>query len=204
MAQFIMRTMNDVRDEGKETTYPHLIHTGVTTTEDLARALQASSTFTTSDVLGLLEALSSFIATETVKGRSVRIDGLGTFTASLGLVEGKEREEVEGGTRRNAKSVCVRSIRFRPSRNLIARADACAHLERTKEKQRLAPIEPQSARIEAVKDFFVAHRYLRIGDYIAMTHLSRSKAVAELRMFCESGILKTEGRGTHKVYVPQD
>lgn len=200
MAQFIMRKLNDLRNDGETTTFPHLLQTGVTTTNEVARMLQARTSFTTSDVKGLIDALAEIIADETAQGRAVRIDGLGTFKAKLDLVKGKERE-VEGGTKRNAQSVRVSSVRFRADKKLVQRTDACAHLERTKEPASSATLEPLEARIERLNDFLTKNPFLRIADYVSFTHLSRSRARTELQSLCDQGFLTTQGRGTHKVYV---
>ena len=54
------------------------------------------------------------------EGRSVKIDGIGTFTPSLTLGRDKEREDPEeGGTHRNAQSIFIGGVNFRVDLSLI-------------------------------------------------------------------------------------
>lgn len=87
-----METMPDLRGNGVTPTYPRMVHEGVVTTDKLAEDLQVRSTFTTGDIKGLLATLSEYIAEQTAQGYSLKIDGLGIFSATLALAEGKERE----------------------------------------------------------------------------------------------------------------
>ena len=200
MAKYTMRTMNDLQAKGKTTTYPKLLNAGMISTQELALYIEKATSYTVGDVKGLLEVLSDYIANQTAQGHSVKLDGLGVFSATLGLVEGTEREE-EGGSRRNAASVQVRSIRFRPDRDLIGRADTYCHLERVKTPASTLLIPTREERLAAALDFIRANAFLRTADYVALTGLSRTAAHSELRTFQNEGLLDTRGGGTHKVYV---
>ena len=200
MAKYIMQSTPDLKKDGTRPTYPRLVHAGVTSTRQMAEALQKQSAFSTGDIVGLIEAMGRFIATETALGRSVRIDGIGTFRAALGLAPGKERE-TEDGPRRNAASVCVRSMHFRPDRRLIALTEEHTDLERARSHKRTLLLETPEARLAAALDFLDQKGFLRVYDYAALTGLSRTMASRELVDFHSAGLLDTQGTGTHKVYV---
>lgn len=63
----------------------------------LAQRINYASTFTPGDIIGLVKSLTQAIAREMGEGHSVKVDGLGVFTPSLGLREGFERESAEQG-----------------------------------------------------------------------------------------------------------
>lgn len=200
MAKFRIATMPDMKGDGDTLTYPRMVHAGVTTTEQMAVDLQARTTFTTSDIKGLLDALSYYIAEQTAEGRSMRIDGIGIFKATLALVDGKERE-VEGGTKRNAQSVYVRSVKFRPDKQLIARTQERMRLERVSVPKRKLLLATRKERLSAAIAYIEKEGFLRIADYVTLTGLSRTMATMELRLLYAEKLLDIKGRGVHKVYV---
>ncbi len=56
------------------------------------------------------------------EGKSVKLDGIGTFSPSLALCKDKEREKTgEGETHRNARSIVVGSVNFRVDRKMVRR-----------------------------------------------------------------------------------
>ena len=85
-----MQEMPDLNQTGERRSYPRLILDGQTTTDELAGAIAAATTFGAGEVKGLLGALAERLAVEMRRGKSVKLDGIGTFTAALGLREGFE------------------------------------------------------------------------------------------------------------------
>lgn len=195
-----MRTMPDIRSDGQTKTFPAFVRSGTVTTEEMARELQARTSFTTGDIKGLLDALAHYIGEQTAEGRAVQIDGLGTFTATLALVEGKERE-TEGGTKRNARSVGIRTVRFRPSRHLLSYAQEHLHLERTKPQKRTLLIAQRVERLAAALAHIAEVGLLRVADYVRLTGLPHATAAKELRTLAAEGQLGSQGRYAHKIYV---
>lgn len=98
MADFVMTEMPDVRGEGTTILYPRMIHTGQIDTDTLAAEVHERTTYSTGDVKGLIEAMSEVIASQLALGHSVKVDGLGTFTAGLKM---KRRYRQRGEGRNN-------------------------------------------------------------------------------------------------------
>ena len=68
--------------------YVRPVVNNVLTLNDLAERVESETSFSVSDVKGLVEAFQKYIAVELSLGHSVRIDGLGTFSSALsGKVE---------------------------------------------------------------------------------------------------------------------
>lgn len=200
--KFNMRKMPSLN--GEETVlYPQMFGCGVFETEAMTRELSERCSLTPGDVKAALSGLSDIMAERMAMGYSVRLEGIGVFSASLGLAEGKEREQLEG-THRNAASIRVRGVNFRADRRLVQRTDANCHPERTTRRfatssSRYTPQE----RLRLALDHIAVHGRLRLDDYVRLTGLTRSTASRELcRLAADpSSGLQASGRGPVKCYV---
>lgn len=205
MAKYTMQEMNDLNNEGKTLLYPRLINSGSRGTDELASYIAECTSFSTADVKGVLDQLARGIALALARGESVKLDGIGLFTATLGLRKGKAREEPDGrGSRRNASSIKINNVVFRADKKLVGVANEHCRLERVSGKfpRRVSRYTPEE-RLALALDFLASHPYMRIADYAALTGLSRTVAGRELRRLYQtpgSGI-GASGRGSHRVYV---
>lgn len=205
MAMYEMQESNLPNEEGKRILYPRIRLTGQDTLDDVAKYISLTSTFSPGDIKGAVQALVEAIAHSMSEGRSVKIDGLGIFTPTLGLREGFERESGEPDEqRRNAMSICISGVRFKPDKTLLRETAGQCTLERTswkfrKSSQRYTPQE----RLKLAQDYLAEHSFMTVADYERLTGLLHTAAACELRMWREtegSGI-SCHGRGSHRVYV---
>jgi len=140
-------------------------------------------------------------------GYSVRIDGLGTFNAKLGVRKDKEQDAFEEGEqKRNAQSIEVNGIGFRADKELISKTDRECDLERGGVSRLKVSKYSLEERIVLAKKYLENHVMMRVGDYATLTGLSHSKASIELRELCErpDAGFKAQGRGSHRVYIKRD
>ncbi len=199
-----MQEMPDLNQTGERRSYPRLILDGQTTTEELAEAIAAATTFGAGEVKGLLGALAERLAVEMRRGKSVKIDGIGTFTAALSLREGFEPETPEAAVRRNARSIGVKGISFRPDKALVSATGQGLSLERVSGKPRASSARYTPGERAAMALAFLDERpVLRVADYCRLTGLLPTRAREELRRLAadpQSG-LAADGAGPHRVYV---
>lgn len=135
MAEYEMQEMNLPNKEGKRVLYPRLVQRGQANTEYIARVLSQRSSFSKGAVAGLLQELADELAYQMGQGKSVKLDGIGTFVPALALREDKEREtSEEDSTHRNARSIIVGGINFRPEKSLISDTNYHCELERSQQK----------------------------------------------------------------------
>ena len=114
MAKYIMEEMPDLQNTGKRITYPKFARVDNVSIKELAQRVGDVSGFGPGDIEGILLQTSIEMAHIMAEGRSVKIDGIGTFTASLALYKDKEREGAEEGSEhRNAQSIYVGNVNFR-------------------------------------------------------------------------------------------
>lgn len=195
-------------EDGKKVLYPRMRIQGQVDLKQLAERMSFASTFAAAEIVGVLQSLARAMAWEMAQGRSVKIDGLGLFTPSLGLREGVERESAEpGGTKRNAASIRVKDINFRADKELVSETDLNCTLERSERKFRRSSRQytPQQ-RLRLAQEFLARYPRMTVGDYCALTGLLHGAASLELRRWAalpESGI-GTAGRGTHVMYVKEE
>lgn len=208
MAKYIMQEMADLNHEGETLLYPRMMMTRRCETDELVEWATKGTTFNAGEVKGAILLLAEGLAHMMAQGRSVRIEGIGLFTPSLSLKKGKEREEADGnGTRRNANSIEVGNVNFRPDKELMLELNSRCELERQPGRfsRQVSRYTPQQ-RLALAQEYLRTHSILRIGEYASMTGLNRCTAGKELRQWeatAGSGIA-LEGRGAHRVYVRRE
>lgn len=200
-----MQEMNLPNKEGKRILYPRLVQRGQADTDYIAKNLAQKSSFSKGDVIGLLQELGDELAYQMRQGKSVKLDGIGTFVPSLALRTDKERETgEEDGTRRNARSIVVGSINFRAEKALLRNTNYNCDLERSQQKfQRSSQKYTPEQRLERAQQFLANHPFMTVRDYARLNGLRHTTASLELRKWAEQpeNNITTSGRGTHKVYV---
>lgn len=203
MAFYKMQELSGIGPDGQRTTYPRMTGGRVVTTDELAARVSEESTFSAGEVKGILASVCKYLAWYMRDGDRVKVDGLGTFSASLGMADDAE-PEVPGVTRRNARSVRVRGVNLRADKQLVYEMNRGLRLERSPYKpgRSSARYTPEE-RLALALEHLGTHPYLTVRDYRALTGLCATPAREELRRWAStpgSG-LRTSGTGSHRVYV---
>ena len=204
MARYIMDEMPDIQKTGKRITYPKFARIDNANIKELAQRVGDVSGFSAGDIEGVLLQTAIEMARLMAEGRSVKIDGIGTFTPSLTLGRDKEREEVEGGKHRNAQSIFIKGVNFLVDRTMVRNISERCRLERApwKRKRSSEKFTPEQRLALAIK-YLDEHPFLTVLDYRRLTGLLQTAATNELRQWGhepDSGIEIT-GRGAHRVYI---
>ena len=155
-------------------------------------------------ILGVLSLVSEKLALCMAEGYSVKLEGIGTFNAKLGVRDDMLPDAFEEGeSSRNAKSLLVDSVMYRADKNLIRNTDRKCTLVRDGESRLKKSPFSLEERIEKARDFLKSHMFMRVPDYVSLTGLSRSTAAEELRKLATnptSGIM-SRGSRSQKVYI---
>ena len=194
MAKYRMQEMPDMRQTGERKLYPRMEMEGQISTDDLAESISEGSS----------AALARQLAFGMRNGMSVKIDGIGIFSASLALDDNLEVEAVGNDVRHNARSIVVRGVNFRADKQLIAMTRSGIRLERaTYKNHRSSARYTEEERRQLALDYLKSHPFLTVADYCRLTGLLPTAARNELRRLAAepgSGI-GTAGVASHRVYV---
>ena len=205
MPQYIKKEMPDMSGTGEKKAYYKLkTWRKLDSDEFVKRCSSIHRAYGKSVIQGVITAVCEHLAYEISNGYSVKIDGLGTFTAKLGVRKDKEMESFEeGSTKRNALSIEVQGVSFRADRNLISEIDRNCDLERGGEERLRKPKTTLDQRTEKARQFLRKNAFMHVDEYASLTGLSYSTASRELRKIASdptSGIT-SQGRKSGKLYL---
>ena len=144
------------------------------------------------------------LADELSKGFNVKIDGLGTFHAKLGLNKftSREMDSFEEGTRKlNAASLGVTGVGFRADKELVRAVAVKCKLERGGEDRLRKSKYTKEERIERAIQYLRKAGFMHVKDYAALNGLSYTTAYRELnRGLVGSATITSRGSKSAKVY----
>ena len=205
MPQYIKKEMPDLNGTGEKKAYYKLkTWRKLEFKEFVKRCSSIHRAYGKSVIEGVVTAVCEHLAYEIANGYSVKIDGLGTFTAKLGVREDKEMDGFEEGTtKRNAKSIEVTGVGFRPDKDLVKEIDQNCDLVRGGEERIRKPKFSKEERIEKARKFLKRNGYMHVDEYAQLTGLSYSTASRELLNIASdpsSGII-SQGRKSGKLYL---
>ena len=204
-AEYTMQEIKDLNEEGKTLLYPRMVIRRQVSTDEIVEGMTENTTFAPSEAKGIVQEFVRGIARAMASGCSVKIDGLGLFTPSLGLAKGKAREQADGsGTRRNASSIEITGANFRADKEFIWEMRDHCTLKRAKEQFRMKTSKyTEEERFARAKEYLARRHSMSISTYATLVGLSKSTAGKELRRWAdEPGRgMTTVGLGTHKRYV---
>lgn len=208
MARYIMEEMPDLQKTGKRITYPKFARIDNADIKELAKRVGDVSGFSPGDIEGVLLQTAIEMAHLMAEGRSVKINGIGTFTPSLTLGRDKEREDAEGGGKhRNAQSIFVGGVNFRVDRTMIRNISERCRLERAPWKpQRSSQKFTPKQRLALALKYLDEHPFLTVREYRRITGLLQTAATKELQQWGslpDSGI-GIAGRGPHRIYIKKE
>ena len=205
MPQYIKKEMPDLNGTGEKKAYYKLkTWRKLEFKEFIKRCSSIHRAYGKSVIEGVMTAVCEHLAYEISNGYSVKIDGLGTFTAKLGVREDKEMDGFEeGSTKRNAKSIEVTGVGFRADKDLVKEIDQNCDLVRGGEERLKKPKFPKEERIEKARKFLKQNGYMRVDEYAQLTGLSYSTASRELRSIVSdpSSGITSQGRKSGKLYL---
>lgn len=155
-------------------------------------------------VRGVIAHVSEKLALCMAEGFSVKIDGIGTFNASLGVRGDMLPDAFEKGeTSRNSKTIKVKGVAYRADKDLIRNTDKKCTLVKGGESRLRRSQFSLEERIQKACEFMEKNYFMRVPDYVRLTGLSRSKAGEELRRLERDPATGITSRGerSQKVYV---
>ena len=202
MIRYIKQEMPHVNDMVRQECYYKVDTIGCLSHEELMDEMCRSG-IARGQIELVLRTLRESMASLLLKGYSVRIDGLGRFNLSIGVKPDREVEEMDGGVRRNAISLAVRNLLFKPDKSFVKYLNGKCRFERGGTIRMSRCKLTVEERLSRAKAYIAQHGMMRISDYMALTGMRKTAAAKELRDFAdrssETGITAV-GRGPSLLY----
>ena len=202
-ARYIKKEIADLNGTGQTQAY-YKMKTQAMSHEAFVELCSREGAMPKDAIEGVLTLVREKLALSMAEGFSVKINGLGTFSAKLGMREGVLSDAFEPGeTKHNVKNIKVTGISYRADKGLIEDTDDKCILVKDGESRIKKPTTTLAERIEKAKRFLAEKPLMRVMDYAWLTGLSRTTASMELRKIASdptSGITST-GHNSQKYYI---
>ncbi len=204
MAKYDIIEMPQMNKSDEQVLYPKLKHIRLMNSEEFIQKIaDEPGGPAIATIENVYAATVDMLARYLSEGYSVRLKGIGTFTAGLGMKKGKENETDD--EKRNARSIEIDKINIVADKQLVKKTNKSCHLERgdLKHINRVATTEDE--RLAMALRFLDTHPFMTLSDYVALTGLTRTKASIELKKFraAEGSGITSQGQRSYLVYVKE-
>ena len=205
MARYIKQELPDLRRTGEKKAYYRLkTERKIDFRQFIDLISSHNSGISRGEAIRVLMHATDTLAELLAEGYSVTIDDMGTFKATVGLVEDKEMDSFKEGTPKlNARSLKIDGVSFQADKKLIVNVDKRCDLKRAGTSRLCRSPFNKEERLQKALEFLESHGAMKVKHYMELTGLSHTVAAKELCEFehdAESGIASI-GRLAGKVYV---
>lgn len=208
MAKYKLVEMADMDKTGSRKVYPKMVAYRTLSTEEFIKKMKwYNNALPTSAIEAALSDMCNILARMLAMGYNVNLDGLGTFSLSLGFEDEKPIEMQQDDDKMTYRKVGVKNVNFKTSPELIkeVRLLANSDLERDMGGVKVIKRELYSKeeRVSRALEEIHENGFITLTDYAAINHLSRTAASMELKTLTDdpSSPITAKGRGSHKVWV---
>lgn len=202
MPNYILKELNKELTDGKKVVFPKMQTYSQHDFETVLKHMQTyAGNFSEGTMRAVIDALVETMKSWMPMGHSMKIDGLGTFSLSLGFKDKDIAEE----PKTKYRHICIKGINFKPDAKLIAALNKQADFERA-EKDVVVPKKcsyTTGERIEKAQAIIASNGFMTLSDYARATGQCRSAASNDLKRLTAlpDSPIATRGSGSHKVWI---
>ena len=205
MAKYIKQELPDLRKTGEKKAYYRLkTERKIDFHQFTDRISSHNSGISRGEAIRVLMHATDALAELLAEGYSVTIDDMGTFKATIGLVDDKDMDSFEEGSPKlNARSLRIDGVGFQADKKLIANVDQRCDLKRAGVSRLYRSPFTKEQRLQKALEYLQSHGAMKVKHYMELTGLSHTvaaKELCELEHDASSGITSI-GRFAGKVYV---
>lgn len=208
MAKYKLQEMSDVHHTGKRKVYPKMVVNRTLSRKEFIERMQGyhrgiSASTTEAVLMDVEEILVEMLS----MGYNVNLEGLGTFSLSLGFEDDKPTEMQGADDKMTHRKVGVRDVNFKASPDFIKSVKQAADRDLERDmggvKQILKKKYTREERIARALDVIDEKGFIGLTDYAYINNLSRTAASLELKEIAhdETVPIRSVGRHSHKVWV---
>ena len=216
MPNYVLQEMSEEMGDGKKKVYPRMQTYSLHDFNTVIRHMREyGGSFSEGTIRGVLETLVTTMKSWMPLGHSIKIDGLGVFSLTLGFdtatpseaTEAKKQKkgDADDEPRTKYKHVCIKGINFKPDPKLLELMNQEATFERA-ETDVVVPRKPNDSLEERIRKALAVidkQGYMTLSDYAIATSQTRSSASKDLRQLVSdpSSGITTRGSHSHKVWI---
>ena len=208
MAKYKLQELTDMRDEGKRRVYPKMVINRTLSRKEFIKMMQGyhrgiSESATEAVLIDVADMLVEMLS----MGYNVNLEGLGTFSLSLGFEDDKPTEMQGEEDKMAYRKVGVKDINFKASPELLksVKHETDRDLERDMGGVKVIrkQLYSREERIARALEVIEANGFITLSDYAYINNLSRTAASMELKELTDdkTSPIGSMGRGSHKVWV---
>jgi predicted histone-like DNA-binding protein len=215
MANYVLKELPGEMTDGKTVVYPKM---QVYSLHDFDKVIDNMRVYANGIGEGIIravfDALAQTMACWMPLGHTMKIDGLGVFSLSLGFDTSTASEKAEKvkqefdddpDPKLKYRHVCIKGINFKPDPELLKEMNRQATFDRVG----VDVVVPKTSkfsreeRLAKAKSIIDTHGYMTLTDYALATGQSKSTASDDLKQMVadpDSGIT-TRGDHSHKIWI---
>ena len=208
MAKYKLQELPDFNNDGKRKVYPKMVVNRTLSRKEFIERMQGYHRgISASTTEAVLTDVEDMLVEMLSMGYNVNLEGLGTFSLSLGFEDDKPTEMQGDDDKMTYRKVGVRDINFKASPDFIkaVKQETDRDLERDMSgvKLILKKIYTQEERIARALDVIDENGFIGLTDYANINNLSRTAASLELKEIDsdQEAPIRSVGQHSHKVWV---
>ncbi|MCR5849763.1 MAG: hypothetical protein K6G92_03510 [Bacteroidaceae bacterium] len=213
MANYTLQELPENMTEGKKVVFPKMQTYSLHEYETVIKHMRTyAGSISDGLIRAVFDAFGSVMQNWMPLGHSLKVDGLGVFSLSLGFDTStpsekaiSQQQQDEEGIKMKNRHVCIKGINFKPDPELLKEMN----LQATFDRVSMDVVVPRKCkysheeRLAKAKAIIDKYGYMTLSNYAIATGQSRSSASKDLKRLvadADSGIT-TRGRHSHKVWM---
>ena len=208
MVKYKLQEMADVHNTGKRKVYPKMVTNRTLSRKEFVERMQGYHRgISPSTTEAVLMDVEDMLVQMLSMGYNVNLEGLGTFSLSLGFEDDKPTEMQGDDDKMTYRKVGVKNINFNASPEFVkaVKRETDRDLERDMGGVKVIrkQLYTQEERIVRALKVIEDNGVLTLGEYAYINNLSRTAASLELKAITskEASPIRSKGNGSHKVWV---
>ncbi len=177
-----------LKENREEKLYPRIVRSRIVRLDEMSKRIADCTSFTTSDVKGVWEALRNEIVSELTEGNRVDLEGLGSFFVVL------QCREIESPKEIRAESILFSKVAFSPAKKLHRNLRGMELVRAEDYPKRAAYTAGE--RMERIIGYLHLHPTITSAVCMSLNGCSRDMAQRDLKALYETGRLTRYG-GKH-------
>ncbi len=201
MTKYKLQEMPDVHNTGKRRVYPKMVTNRTLSRKEFIKRMQGyhrgiSESTTEAVLLDVADMLVEMLS----MGYNVNLEGIGTFSLSLGFEDDKPTEMQSEEDKMTYRKVGVKDINFKASPEFIK--DVKRETDRDLERD-MGGVKVIRKQLYSREERIARALEVIEADYASINNLSRTAASMELKELTndKTSPIDSLGRGSHKVWV---